>query len=60
MAFPELPAGRLAAADIGLAVIEKVLPAGVARAEVFTDVSDAELIDEARAVIANAVAKRRG
>jgi hypothetical protein len=50
----------LAAADIGLAVIEKVLPAGVARAEVFTDVSDAELIDEARAVIANAVAKRRG
>jgi hypothetical protein len=60
MAFPELPAGRLAAADIGLAVIEKVLPAGVARAEVFTDVSDAELIDEERAVIANAVAKRRG
>jgi hypothetical protein len=41
-------------------VIEKVLPAGVARAEVFTDVSDAELIDEERAVIANAVAKRRG
>jgi 4'-phosphopantetheinyl transferase EntD len=60
MALPELPAGRLAAADIGVAVIEKVLPAGVACAEAFTDVSEAELFDEERAVIANAVPKRRG
>ena len=60
MALPELSAGWLAAADIGLAVIEELLPAGVACAEEFTDVSDAELFDEERAVIANAVAKRRG
>lgn len=56
MALPELQAERLAAADIGLAVIEMVLPACVARAEAFSDVGDAELIDEERAVIANAVA----
>jgi 4'-phosphopantetheinyl transferase EntD len=60
MALPELPAGRLAAADIGIAVIEEVLPAGVVCAEAFTDVDDAELFDEERAVIAKAVAKRRG
>jgi 4'-phosphopantetheinyl transferase EntD len=60
VALPELSAGRLATADSGVAVIEFIVPAGVACAEAFTDVGDDELFDEERAVIAKAVAKRRG